>query len=238
MSKLNPVECEHCKLFPICSPVKIGGQEYDFLSKLVDRELHYKRGDYIFKQNQTSKSIYALSSGAMKLTFRDNNDNEHIIDFRLAGELVAVDSIHTDHFLYSAQAIADCHICEISKEHLSGGIASQIHEVQNKIIYMLSREIFSNRTPSMMLLSRNSSEEKVAAFILSMASRYKDCGYHATRFTLPMTRVDIAEHLGLAKETVIRMFQQLQKLGLIGFKGKQIEIKDLNGLQTTVGMEI
>jgi len=238
MSKHNPVECEHCKLFPICSPVKIGGQEYDFLSKLVDRELSYKRGDYIFRQDQPSTSVYALSSGALKLTYGDKNHNEHIIDFRLAGELVAVDSIHTDHFLYNAQAIEECHICEISKEHLSGGIASQIHEVQNKIIHMLSKEIFSNRTPSMMLLGRNSSEEKVAAFILSMASRYKDCGYDATHFTLPMTRVDIAEHLGLAKETVIRMFQQLQKLGLIGFKGKEIEIKDLKALQKNVGIEI
>lgn len=238
MPKHDPIECQHCKLFPICSPVRIGGQEYDFLGKLVDKEHFYKRGDYLFKQDQPSTSIYALSAGALKLTFSDKNLNEHIIDFRLAGELVAVDSIHTDHFLYSAQAIAECHVCEISKDHLSGGIASQIHEVQNKIIHMLSREIFSNRTPSMMLLGRNSSEEKVAAFILSMASRYKDCGYQATRFTLPMTRVDIAEHLGLAKETVIRMFQQLQRLGLIVFKGKEIEIKDLKGLQATVGIEI
>lgn len=64
----------------------------------------------------------------------------------------------------------------------------------------------------------------VYAILLHLGLRFKASGYFATQFTLTMTRSDIANYLGLAKETVIRMMQKLQQKGLIQTEGKQLTI--------------
>jgi CRP/FNR family nitrogen fixation transcriptional regulator len=64
----------------------------------------------------------------------------------------------------------------------------------------------------MLLLGRKSALEKIATFLLDMAERTAD----DSTLDLPMSRTDIADHLGLTIETVSRSFTQLERQGIIG----------------------
>ena len=64
----------------------------------------------------------------------------------------------------------------------------------------------------MLLLGRKSALEKVATFLLDLAGRTADCN----AVDLPMSRTDIADHLGLTIETVSRSFTQLERQAVIG----------------------
>jgi CRP/FNR family transcriptional regulator len=68
----------------------------------------------------------------------------------------------------------------------------------------------------MMLLSKKSSEERLASFLLNLAARFKRRGYSGTNFRLTMSRSDIANYLGMAVETVSRIFTRFQKQGILG----------------------
>jgi CRP/FNR family nitrogen fixation transcriptional regulator len=63
----------------------------------------------------------------------------------------------------------------------------------------------------MMLLGRKSAAEKIATFLLDMDRRLSG-GEHVD---LPMSRTDIADHLGLTVETVSRALTQMERQGLI-----------------------
>ena len=78
----------------------------------------------------------------------------------------------------------------------------------------------------MLLLSKNSSEERIAAFLLSLSARFRTRGYYAHTLRLSMSRGEIGSYLGMAMETVSRSFTKLQQLGVIRVSGKEVQIVD------------
>lgn len=232
----NYVACDVCRLSPICSPVNVGGHAYDFTGKMVSRRHYFKKGELVFKQGEQATLIYAISAGSLKLTAHVKN-SERVIDFRIPGELVDICSLNEGLYAYSAQALEDTYLCEIGKETLSD-IASQIPEVQGRLMKVVSQELINIQKSSMLLRGRVGSEEKIAAFILNLAWRYHNSGYSYSDFKLNMTRTDIADFLGLSKETVIRLFKKLQQSQLLLIDGKNINIRNMNELQKFVGIDL
>ncbi len=230
------VDCDVCRLSPICSPVNVGGHTYDFTGKMVNRRHYFKKGEVIFQQGEQAALIYAISAGSLKL-ITEVKGSSRVIDFRIPGELVDICSLNEGIYNYSAQALEDIYLCEIGKETLND-IASQIPEVQGRLMKVVSQELTNIQTSSMLLHGNVSSEEKIAAFILNLAWRYLNSGYSSTDFKLNMTRNDIADFLGLSKETVIRLFKKLQENHLIQIDGKKVHIPDINNLQYFVGIEL
>ncbi|MEL7400573.1 MAG: helix-turn-helix domain-containing protein, partial [Pseudomonadota bacterium] len=87
-----------------------------------------------------------------------------------------------------------------------------------------------------LLLSKKNAEERVASFLLDISTRYARRGFSATHFRLPMSRVDISNHLGLAVETISRVFTRFQKNGLIETQGKEIILQDIDMLKELAGL--
>lgn len=87
----------------------------------------------------------------------------------------------------------------------------------------------------MLLLGKKTAEEKLATYLLSLSNRFKDRGFSAKDFRLTMSRNDIANHLGLAVETVSRVFSKLQDSGLLEINGKAISLKDLSKIEALCG---
>jgi CRP/FNR family transcriptional regulator len=80
-------------------------------------------------------------------------------------------------------------------------------------------------------LHKRPAEERLASFLISLSERFKRRGFSPSEFTLTLTRQEIGNHLGLALETVSRLLQQFQALGLISVRNKHIQIKNLAGLR-------
>lgn len=190
----------------------------------------------IFRQGEKAELIYAISAGSLKL-IADVKNSDRVIDFRIPGELVDICSLNEGIYAYSAQALEDIYLCEIGKETLND-IASQIPEVQGRLMKVVSQELVNIQKSSMLLHGNVNSEEKIAAFILNLAWRYLNSGYSCTEFKLNMTRTDIADYLGLSKETVIRLFKKLQQNNLLNIEGKNINIPNIVDLQKFIGIEL
>jgi len=87
----------------------------------------------------------------------------------------------------------------------------------------------------LLLLSRKNAAERMAAFLLSLSLRFKQRGFSSTAFNLTMTRSDIGNYLGLAIETVSRLFSQFQKKGIIRVSDKLVEIINTDHLTELAG---
>jgi CRP/FNR family transcriptional regulator, anaerobic regulatory protein len=86
----------------------------------------------------------------------------------------------------------------------------------------------------LMQLGKRTAEERLASFLLSLSSRFSQRGLSATGFNLPMSRQDIGNYLGLAIETVSRLFAHFQEQGLLQVNRKQITILELERLKAMV----
>jgi CRP/FNR family transcriptional regulator len=86
----------------------------------------------------------------------------------------------------------------------------------------------------LLLLGKRSAEERLATFLLSLSKRYRARGLSATEFNLPMSRQDIGNYLGLAIETVSRLFAHFQDLGVLKVNRRQIVLTDLDRLTKMV----
>ena len=93
----------------------------------------------------------------------------------------------------------------------------------------MSEQIVRETSQTMLLGSLNA-EERVAAFLLDVSSRYLKRGYSPSEFNLRMTREDIGSYLGMTLETVSRTLSKFQKRGLIEMQGRHVQIVDFDGL--------
>jgi CRP/FNR family transcriptional regulator len=76
-----------------------------------------------------------------------------------------------------------------------------------------------------------SAEARLAGLLLTLSLRFEQRGYSASEFNLSMSRGDIANMLGLAVETISRLFTQFQDQGLLQVERKHVKLLDLQGLE-------
>lgn len=89
----------------------------------------------------------------------------------------------------------------------------------------------------MMQLGHKCAGHRIAEFLTSMAKRSCGCKHGACAFSLPMSRRDIADSLGLTIETVSRQFAELREAGLIETEGRSVvKVSDLDTLARRCGV--
>ena len=94
----------------------------------------------------------------------------------------------------------------------------------------ISREIVREQTTYAAFHSTKS-DARVARFLRIQSERFTAMGYSPNRFTLPMTRRDIGNHLNVTLETVSRAFSALDHLGIITVERREIIIRSLDALR-------
>jgi CRP/FNR family transcriptional regulator len=118
-------------------------------------------------------------------------------------------------------------VCIIPYAHLEEPpLQRQLHKV-------MSRELVRDHGV-MMLLGTMSAEERLAAFLLNLSTRFVARGFSPSEFHLRMTREEIGSYLGLSLETVSRLFSRFQDEGLITVQQKHIRILDVPGLRSAM----
>jgi CRP/FNR family transcriptional regulator len=113
-------------------------------------------------------------------------------------------------------------------------IGKEMPQLQIQMLTRLSKELAGDKN-LMLLLGKKTADEKLATFLLSLSKRFQERGFSATDFQLSMSRSDIANHLGLAVETVSRLFSRFQEEGLIVIAGKSLSMIDRAKLEQLCG---
>jgi len=111
----------------------------------------------------------------------------------------------------------DCFVAWIQAQ-IANGMAEEIEAPADALVAAEQQSI---------ALRGASSTERVALFLLDMDARLHG------QIDLPMTRISIANHLGLTEETISRTFTALRRAKIIqyGFKERRIEISDKQRLK-------
>jgi len=212
----------------ICVPQSLTPEEIDLVDSKVQRGRAVQRNKHVFEDGQKFTSLYAVRSGAIKAYSVDQNGEEQVIGFYLPGELFGLDAIHNDAYVCSAKALETSAVCELPYTQVTE-LSAKIHNLQAHMYKTLSKEINTDQQFHR-LLSKKTAEERISTFLQNLSERYQRRKLSATSFRLPMSRTDIGNYLGLAVETVSRVFTRLQQNGILKVDGKELQILDLGKL--------
>jgi len=218
------VACKACSLKEICLPVGIDKDDLDRLDSIIDRKRPLARGEHLFRVGDSFQSIYAVRSGSLKTYTTSESGQEQVMGFQLPGELVGLDAIAENHHPLAAKALETTSICEIPFTELEA-LSTQLDGLQRQLLRVMSQEIRDDEQ-NMVILGQKSAEQRLAAFLISISNRFRRRGFSATQFNLSMSRSDIGNYLGLALETVSRLFTRFQNEGLLHVDRKHIELLD------------
>ena len=182
----------------------------------------YSRDVEIFGQQEPAEYLYKVVSGAVRTFSVLRDGRRHIAAFYLAGDFFGYDG-HNIHTL-SAEAVCDAKILVIKRTVLAV-LAEHDKDIADRLRDMTSGEL-ARAQARVTLLIKNSSE-RVAVFLLEMADRSP-----TKSIELPMSRAEIANHLGLRVETVSRTFVKFEAINAIARLGvRHVKVRDRTALE-------
>jgi CRP/FNR family transcriptional regulator len=224
------IGCKYCHLLPFCRPhgTSPSRQKMRLLNQITIHTHKYERGDHLFLANDKFRVVFVVRSGSVKTYGYLPDGGEQLTGLHLAGKMLGLDAIGTGLHSQSAMALETCSICEISFTKLEN-LSIHLPQLQHLLLYVLSQEIRDDHY-QLTLLSRMPATARLAGFLLRLSHYFQQQGYSASNFNLSLSRHDIANLLGLAVETVSRLFTQFQDEGLLTAERKHIVLRDIEGL--------
>jgi CRP/FNR family transcriptional regulator len=226
------VSCKDCSLSELCLPHGMSESEIGELDKIVKHLPPLQSGQHLYRAGDKGRSLFAVRSGAAKSYCITESGEEQVLGFTLPGELVGLDGLSDGFYTSSSIVLQTSSICEMPYDGLEG-LCKTLPGLNRQILRVASREI-SAEQQMLMQLGKRTAEERLASFLLSLSTRFNQRGLSATEFNLPMSRQDIGNYLGLAIETVSRLFAHFQEQGLLRVNRKQITILDIGMLKAMV----
>lgn len=150
-----------------------------------------------------------------------------ILGFHFTGDIISV----------LRQADGDFRLGSLSNLDLVVFSADQFLDVAQsdpliiRTVLARSLQALHRSRTRMMQMGHKSARQRIADFLVSIAERICGCTCGECEFSLPMSRRDIGDSLGLTIETVSRQFAELKAEGLIETQGRSgIHLKDLDTL--------
>lgn len=230
----SQIRCQTCSIRRLCLPVLLADSEIEYLEDIVQRKKVLKKGDFLYHAGDDFDAIHAIRSGSLKSCTISSDGTEQVTGFHLPGEMVGLNAISSIQYPSFAKALETSLVCSIPFDKLEN-LAREIPGLQRQLFRVMSAEIREEQE-LMMLLSKKNADERFAAFIMNLSTRFKRRGLSNKEFQLTMTRGDIGNYLGLAVETVSRLVTRLQKQKLIKIQDRYIEIIDMEALISLAGI--
>lgn len=164
-------------------------------------------GEQLFRQGDPVRLIYRVLKGAA-VSYRLLSDGRRQVSgFHLPGDFVGLEA-GVEHAT-TAEALGVVHASAIERADLAQRAATDIGLA--RALWQVTVRAFHRSEDHALILARQGATERVVAFLLEFAERLGRSEF----IDLPMTRQDIADHVGLTIHTVSRTLSQLQAEGLI-----------------------
>lgn len=196
----------------------------DLACRVADavKQVRFDAGDVLFAQGEASTSLYSLSRGIVKIACHTSNGREQIVGLAHPGNLlVGLQSIETSHYQYTAVAETDVVACKIRHRGLMFEAAAD-SDIALRLLKALNAQLAHSRE-LMRVMGHKCAAAKIASFITLLIPEAERGRQH---FTLPFSRAEIANLLGLSEETVCRQMAKMKRSGILYSPRGRIEILD------------
>lgn len=186
--------------------------------------IELRDGESLFAQGEPALSVFTVTQGMLKSYNILADGRRQVTGFHVPGDFVGT-SIDDEH-QFAAEAVGECRLCAFPVRRFDDFVED--HQPMERQLYVAAARELAEAQQQMVLLGRKTAIERIATFFLSLSERAR----RTEVIDLPMSRSDIADYLGLTKETVSRVLSDLKGRRIIRLQAiDRIEILDRRRLK-------
>ncbi|MDE2303846.1 MAG: Crp/Fnr family transcriptional regulator [Sphingomonadales bacterium] len=204
----------------------------------IGRRRTIAAGEPLLWEGEDAVLVANVIEGVLKLSTGTEDGREQIVGVVYPSEFIGRPFAKTNG--HGVTAMTEAKVCVFNRRDFDAFAASH-PALEHKLLERTLAELDRTRR-WMLLLGRKSAGERVASFLVELSERLSpatcqtmpDTG--ARRFTLPFSRQQIADVLGLTIETVSRQFTRLKAAGIITLPSRrEVEISSPARLHAEAG---
>jgi CRP/FNR family transcriptional regulator, polysaccharide utilization system transcription regulator len=209
----------------------------EFISEINEQKICniYKKGQTLFNEGSYPFGVYCINDGKVKLSHLGDDGKEQIIRLLRGGDVLGYRALLSGE-RYSASAIAleDTQVCFIPKELFISVLKSDTG-LAFEMMKLLSDELHKAEV-KLTHLAQKPIRERLAETLLFIKETY---GFEADGVTLSvrLSREEIANLVGTATESTIRLLSEFKKDGMVELDGKKIKILRQKELIKTANLQ-
>jgi CRP-like cAMP-binding protein len=192
----------------------------EFLSKFPVRR--FQKGEMIICEGLEPRKCYAVKSGFAKVFLTTKSGEEKAVSFITSQDLFPLTWIFgkTDVALYYYQAYTDCEMYEIPREDMIAHIENDPQMFHRLFDYVLDLDI--DLMQHIHSLEQAKASDKLMYAFSFLTRRFgKKLTKSRTKMLLPLTQQDLANFLGLTRETTGAQLKELQHKGIINYQQQE-----------------
>lgn len=188
----------------------------------------YKKNQSLFLNGSFPRGVYCLNKGRVKIYTRGDEGKEHIIHIAKEGEVIGFRSMFGgEPYSMSAETLEESNICFIAKDDFLSMIDTN-PILRNGVMKELSKEL-SDRALALTNMAQKSVRERLAFSLVLLEDIYEG-------EEINLSREDMANFVGTATETLIRLLKEFKEDGIIDIHVRKLQILDGVGLRKIAGI--
>ncbi len=232
-------KCDTCSVRHRAVCGALTTKELQHLNQIA-RHKKISAGEIILSDEEPADYVGIITSGAVKLSKTLADGRQQIVGLQFASDFLGRTFNDRNHFF--AEAATDVEVCSFLR-HEFETMLEKFPELESRLFQDTLDELDAARE-WMLLLGRKTAEEKVSSFLLMLARKSTLMGCHHSdalafaTFTLPITRADMGDYLGLTIETVSRQITRLKANKVISITGnREFLVPDIDKLAQIAGQD-
>jgi CRP/FNR family transcriptional regulator len=195
----------------------------------------YKKGDMLCRQGERADTLFIINEGKVKLSKITKEGKEQIVHIFTSGDFFGELSLFSsnENYNFDVYAISNVKICTLSKDDMNKIIMSN-PEISLKLLQVITKRLTQTENLAQNLAT-NDAEIRIAFMLLEFAEKYGIATEEGLQINLPINREEMANYVGVTRETISRKLSIFEELGIIDLKGnKVLIIKELDTLKSYV----
>ncbi|QQE80997.1 Crp/Fnr family transcriptional regulator [Alicyclobacillus sp. SO9] len=174
----------------------------------------YERGEYVFMEGQTRESVYFVRKGLVKVFKVDEEGREQIVNIIGAKQMFPhVGFFDSSPYPGTAEALTSCTLFSIRSSSFEN-LLSDHPDIVQKVMKVMGKKILQLQA-KLQELALYDAHQRIQALMSHFAEehgREEDDGVH---IQLPVTHADMAQMVGMSRESVNRILNQFRREGVL-----------------------
>lgn len=175
--------------------------------KKMGKEISLHPRQTLFHQGDRANRVFTLTSGCLKLYKLLSDGRCHVAGFVHPGDFLGITL--EDNHAFTAEALDEAELCSFPRKAFEDFLDD--HPLMERELYKMAAHELSAAHQQQFLLARKTASERLASFFMLLIEQHKERTDNRSKVvSLSMNRADIADYLGLTKETVSRLFSAMR----------------------------
>lgn len=188
----------------------------------------YKKRGIIYDEGIRHSGLYLVLNGIVKVYKIGSNGKHQILKFAQKGDVIAYRSLLTNELACTAAiAYSDTVVCHIPHNFLLN-LLKQNWEFTHRMMKMMCGELRESNT-FVTDIAQKSVRERTAEMLLLLKEEFGVDRYNTLQFTI--TREDLANMVGTATESLIRIISEFRNDGMLECPGRKIRFLNTEELR-------